>query len=44
MDFIFEKEVGKAVSTSTKIVRDSTDIHPSFNFIFDEAIHGPELY
>ena len=35
--------MGKAVSRSTKLMRDGSAIHPSFDFIFDEKLHGPEL-
>lgn len=42
-DLIFEHEVGKAVSRSTKLMRDGSDIHPSFDFVFDDEVHAPEL-
>ena len=35
--------MGKAVSRSTKLMRDGSAIHPSFDFVFDEKLHGPEL-
>lgn len=44
LDFLLEPEIGKVVSRSCKTVRDGSIIHPSFDFTFDENIHGPELY
>ena len=44
LDFIFEKEIGKGVSRSAKVMQDGKDIHPSLDFTFDEQIRGPELY
>ena len=40
---MFEHEVGKAVSRSSKLMRDGSAIHPSFDFVFNEKLHGPEL-
>ena len=44
LNFLLEPEIGKLVTRSYEIVRDGSVIHPSFDFIFDEQIHGPELY
>ena len=44
LNFLLEPEIGKIVSRSCKTVRDGSFVHPSFDFIFDETIHGPELY
>ena len=44
LDFLLEPEIGKVVSRSCKTVRNGSVIHPSFDFTFDENIHGPELY
>ena len=44
LDFLLEPEIGKVISRSCKTVRDGSIIHPSFDFTFDENIHGPELY
>ena len=43
LDFLLEPEIGKVVSRSCKKVCDSTSIHPSFGFVFNETIHGPEF-
>jgi len=43
LDFLLEPEIGKVVSRSCKTVRDGTNIHPSFDFVFNKEIHGPEL-
>jgi len=43
LEFLLEPEIGKIVSRSCKTVRDGTNIHPSFDFVFNEEIHGPEL-
>ena len=44
LDFLLEPEIGRVDSRSCKTVRDGSVIHPSFDFTFDEQIHGPELY
>ena len=44
LDFLLEPEIGRVVSRSCKTVRDGSVIHPSFGFMFDEQIHGSELY
>ena len=44
LNFLLEPEIGKLVSRSCKTVRDGSVIHPSFGFMFDEQIHGSELY
>ena len=44
LDFLLKPEIGRVVSRSCKTVRDGSVIHPSFDFTFDEQIHGPELY
>ena len=43
MDFIFEKEIGKVVSKTSKIMRDGSDIHPKFQLKYNEALHSNEL-
>ena len=42
MDFIFEKEIGKDVSTTSKVTRDASDIHPKIKLQYNEALHGDE--
>ena len=44
LDFIFEPEIGKAVSTPSKIGRYGLDIHLAFDFVFDEEKYGLKLY
>ena len=43
LDFLIEPEIGKTISRSAKTVRDGTDIHHSFQFVFDENIRSEEL-
>ena len=43
LGFLMEPEIGKTISRSTKIFCAGSDIHASFQFVFDEDIHGEEL-
>jgi len=43
LDFLLEPEISKVVSRSCKKLCDGSITHPSFAFVFDETIHGPEL-
>ena len=43
LDFIFEPKFGKMDSAMSNIIRNVTDINPSFDFTFDEIVYGPEL-
>ena len=44
LDLIMEPELGRLVSISSKTMYSGKCIHPKFDFVFDEATHGPKLY